>query len=273
MACSQTLKMLIIDDETAVVPSLAGPMQLHVLRPKDTSRRYPGVILYSEIFQVTGPIKRSAQMFAAHGFVVIVPEVYHELLPAGTVLKYTPEDTAVGNKCKTDKSLDSYDADAAACVAYLKASPHCTGAVGVAGFCLGGGLAFRAALLPDIRAAAIWYGTDIHKEGMGESTLKRISEIKAELLMMWGRQDPHVPLEGRAKIHAALSAAGTNFQWLELNGQHAFMRDENSYGRYDGELALITYDLAIKMFHRTLIADAATAAPAKEAEGGAIRTN
>ena len=36
-------------------------------------------------------------------------------------------------------------------------------------------------------------------------------------------QDPHVPLEGRAKIHAALTAAGTNFQWLELNGQHAFM--------------------------------------------------
>ena len=118
-----------------------------------------GIVLYSEIFQVTGPIRRSAQVFAGHGFVVAIPEVYHELLPAGTVLRYTPEDTAIGNKCKTDKTLASYDADAAACVAFLKSSPHCTGAVGAVGFCLGGGLAFRAALLPSIKAAACWYGT------------------------------------------------------------------------------------------------------------------
>ena len=34
--------MLIIDDEVVEVPSLAGPMRVHVLRPKDATKSYPG---------------------------------------------------------------------------------------------------------------------------------------------------------------------------------------------------------------------------------------
>ena len=184
------------------------------------------------------------------------PAATAELLPAGTVLAYTPADTERGNKCKIEKALSSYDADAAAAVDFLMhGSPHCTGIVGTVGFCLGGHLAFRTALLPTVKAAACWYATDLHKAALGatgDDTVARCAEIKGELLMFWGRQDPHVPLEGRAKVHAALAAAGTNFAWLELNGAHAFMRDENSYGRYDAELALITYELALKLFNRTL---------------------
>lgn len=61
-----------------------------------------------------------------------------------------------------------------------------------------------------------------------------------------------MPAEGRDKVRAALAAAGTNFQFLEVNGQHAFMRDESSYGRYDAALALQTYGLAIALFQSRL---------------------
>jgi carboxymethylenebutenolidase len=53
-----------------------------------TEGRYPGLPLYSVIFQVTGPIRRAAAMLASHGFVVAVPEIYHELEPAGP--RYDP---------------------------------------------------------------------------------------------------------------------------------------------------------------------------------------
>jgi carboxymethylenebutenolidase len=150
--------MLIIDDEFTDVPTPTGPMRCHTFRPK-LAGRYPGVIFYSEIFQMTGPIKRSAQLLAGHGYVVIVPEVYHELLEAGTVLSYTPEDSARGNACKVGKSVGDYDADTAAAVAFLQSHPACTGGkVGVAGVCLGGGLAFRAALNPDVACALCWCG-------------------------------------------------------------------------------------------------------------------
>jgi carboxymethylenebutenolidase len=68
--------------------------------------------------------------------------------------------------------------------------------------------------------------------------------------MLWGRQDPHVPLEGRVKLQAAFNATGTNFTWHEFNGAHAFMRDEGH--RYDPELALQCYRLTLDLFRRKL---------------------
>ena len=59
--------------------------------------------------------------------------------------------------------------------------------------------------------------------------------------MIWGRQDPHVPREGRAVVYNALADAGTNFTWHEFNGQHAFLRDEGP--RYDSALAMQSYAL------------------------------
>ena len=50
-------------------------------------------------------------------------------------------------------------------------------------------------------------------------------------------------------------------------------RDENSYGRYDAELALITYDLAVKLFKRTLVADATPAPAAGGSAGAGVTTN
>ena len=106
----------------------------------------------------------------------------------------------------------------------------------------------------DVLAATCFYATDIHKRGLGkgmnDNSLDRIPELKAEMLMIWGRQDPHVPLEGRQKVHAALQAAGTNFTWHEFNGAHAFLRDEGY--RYDPELALTCYQLALALFRRKL---------------------
>ncbi len=79
--------MTIKDDIVVDLDTATGPMRTYVFRPA-AEGRYPGVVFYSEIFQVTGPIRRTAAMIAGHGYVVAVPEVYHELEPAGTVLAY-----------------------------------------------------------------------------------------------------------------------------------------------------------------------------------------
>jgi len=107
---------------------------------------------------------------------------------------------------------------------------------------------------PEVLATACFYATDIHKrslgKGMKDNSLDRIPEIKGELLMIWGRQDPHIPAEGRRALYEALAAAGINFTWHEFNGQHAFMRDEGP--RYDPALARICYDLVLELFQRRL---------------------
>ena len=245
--------MTITDSESADLPTPTGPMRTYVFRPV-AGGRYPGLVLYSEIFQVTGPIRRMAAMLASHGFVVAVPEIFHELEPAGTVLVYDEAGAARGNRHKITKALSSYDADARAALDYLVSSPHCTGKLGVVGICIGGHLAFRAAMQPDVLAAACFYATDIHKrslgQGMHDDSLDRIGRITGELLMIWGRQDPHIPRDGRALIYNVLSDAGARFQWHEFNAAHAFMRDEGA--RYDPAAAQICYDLVLELFHRRL---------------------
>lgn len=237
-----------VDLETA-----RGPMRTHVFEPVAT-KRWPGVIFYSEIFQMTGPIQRFAMWLAGHGYLVFVPEVYHELEPAGTVLAYDQAGSDRGNAHKYGKELASYDADALALEAALQEHPRCSGAVGALGICLGGHLAFRAALRPGVRAAACFYATDLHSASLGrgkaDDSLARAAEIRGELLMIWGRQDPHVPLEGRRKIQSVLDAAAVNYQWLEVNGAHAFMRDEGY--RYDPELARLLQGWVLALFERVL---------------------
>ena len=245
--------MTIQDNEHIDLPTPTGPMRTSIFRPTAPGQ-YPGLLLYSEIFQITAPIRRTAAFLAGHGFVVAVPEIYHEFEPAGTVLAYDQAGADRGNTLKTTKELASYDADARAVLAYLKTHPACTGHLGAMGICIGGHLAFRAAMNAAVLATTCFYATDIHKrglaKGMHDDSLDRIPEIKGELLMIWGRQDPHVPAEGRAKVYAALVAAGSHFTWHEFNGAHAFLRDEGY--RYDPELAHVTLGMAVQLFRRKL---------------------
>ena len=245
--------MIIKEHGTADIATPTGPMRLHVLQPAAPGR-YPGLVLYSEIFQITGPVRRMAAFLAGNGFLVVAPEVYHEFEPAGTVLAYDKPGTDRGNELKFAKEVSAFDSDARAALNWLAANPDCTGKLGVMGICLGGHLAFRAGMNPDVRATACFYATDIHDHQLGkgnaDNSLARAGDIKGELLMIWGRQDPHVPLEGRTLIRQRLEEVGSHYTWHEFNGAHAFMRDEGP--RHDPALAYLGYSLVFELFHRRL---------------------
>lgn len=247
--------MTTISEETIDLSTARGVMRVHLYRPAGApAGRVPGLALYSEIFQETPPIRRSALRFASEGFLVAVPEVFHEHEPPGTVLAYDKEGTDKGNRYKYDTAVADFDADAETVLALLAGHASCSGRLGAVGFCLGGHLAFRAAMNPRVVAACCFYATDIHSDTLGRGkrsdSLSRAGDIRGELMMVWGRQDPHVPAEGRATVHARLADAGVCFTWHELNAVHAFMRDEGP--RYDPALAALGYALALETFGRTL---------------------
>jgi carboxymethylenebutenolidase len=170
------------------------------------------------------------------------------------VLAYDQAGADAGNKHKITKEVSAFDSDARSALDFLKSHSACNGKLGALGNCLGGHLSFRAAMNPDVQAGACFYATDIHKrslgKGMNDNTLDRMAELKAEMLMIWGRQDPHIPAEGRVLIYNAMTAAGVKFTWHEFNGAHAFMRDEGP--RYDPALARVCYDLMLELFKRKL---------------------
>jgi carboxymethylenebutenolidase len=191
---------------------------------------------------------------ASHGFVVLVPEVFHELNEIGTVLNYDDAGRDKGNADKSEKDVQSYDTDNQAMIDWINTQKWSNGHIGAMGFCIGGHLAFRAALNPSVKATACFYATDLHTNTIpnkpGQHSMERLSDIQGELLMIWGKQDNHVPTENRTNIHQQLLDTSIKFSWHEFNAQHAFMRDEGE--RYDAELAAICYQLTFSLFNRTL---------------------
>src|SRR5947209_20347797 len=189
---------MIVNGSLVDLVTPTGPMRTYVYEPeapRNTRGKFPGLVLYSEIFQQTEPIRRLALQFASQGHVVLVPEVFHEHEPPGTVLGYDDPGKDKGNRYKYATELSGYDADARAALAALRSFPSCNGRLGAVGVCLGGHLAFRAALDPDVRAAACFYPTDLHSATLGagqhDDSLARCPEIRGEVLLVWGRQDPH----------------------------------------------------------------------------------
>ena len=247
---------MIITTEYVDIEVDRSPMRLYVCAPK-AEGTYPGIIFYSDIFQLTGPMRRASERLAGYGFVVAAPEIYHRSEPPGTVIPFDDAGRTRGLEGAAQTAVAGFDADCRATLDYLStAHPRVAhGKLGAAGFCLGGHLAFRAALQPDVRATTCFYGPGIHNGKLGKDadsgSLERASEIRGELLMVFGSLDPHVPEEGRAKIEHALEKAGVNFAFKLYPAEHAFMRDEGA--RYDPEATDEAFSEMVKLFRRIFV--------------------
>ena len=237
------------------------PCRTYVAAPKPahSGAKYPGIVLYSEIFQLTGPICRTANRLAGHGFVVAAPEIYHRRCPPGLVIAYDDPGRMHGNYLAHTTPVAHFDATAAAVFDHFESRNDVrqnlsARAFGAMGFCIGGHLALRAAFDPRCRAAVCAYPTGLHNGELGADpdarTLARLSEIKGELLLVFGDVDPHVPGPARNIIRSALQASRVRHTYLELPGEHAFMRDEGT--RYDPEMADRVFAEAIALYRRTL---------------------
>ncbi len=226
---------MIITTEYVDIPVADGAARTFVAQPH-AEGKYPGILFYSDIFQLTGPMLRATARLAGYGFVVAAPEIYHRIEPPGTVIPFDDDGRTRGLAGAANTTVVEFDETARAVLDHLAAHPRVAlGQLGVGGFCIGGHLAFRAAFNRDVQATACFYGTGIHNGKLGQDadagSLARAAEIRGELLMVWGARDPHVPEDARAQIETALQRAGTRYSVRLYDAEHAFMRDEGA--RYD----------------------------------------
>jgi len=245
---------MLITTKYVDIPADGSAMRTFVAAPTGEGK-YPGILLYSDIFQLTGPMIRATTRLAGYGFVVAAPEIYHRIEPAGTVIPFDDEGRTRGLAGAAQTPVADFDADCRGVLDYLDQHPSVEkGKLGAGGFCIGGHLAFRAALQPDVLATVCFYGTGIHNGKLGKDedagSLESASEIRGELLLVFGTLDPHVPEEGRAKVKAALDRAGTNYSMTLYPAEHAFMRDEGP--RYDPETTDQAWSEMIQFFRRVL---------------------
>jgi carboxymethylenebutenolidase len=243
---------MIITSSYSDIPTTGAAMRTFVAAPAAPGK-YPGIWCYSDIFQLSGPTLRSCARLAGYGFVVAVPEIYHRIEPAGLVIPFDDagRDRGMGDAGKTP--VADFDADCRAGLDWLTAHAKVApGKLGAMGFCIGGHLAFRAALQPDVKATVCFYGTGIHNGKLGQDadagSLARAKEIRGELLMIFGSNDPHVPVEGRTKIYEELRKSGINHRVQTFPAEHAFMRDEGA--RFDPEATDQAFAEMIGLFRK-----------------------
>lgn len=245
---------MVVTTTTAEVDVGSGrAMRMLVTAPKGGTL-HPGVLLYSDIFQITGPQERMSRRLAGYGFVVATPEIWSRREPPGTAIPFDDAGRTRGLDNAKNTAVSDMDVDARAALAWLAADTR-TENIGAMGFCIGGHLAFRAALDPRVRATVCFYPTGIHDGALGRDadagSLARAAEIRGDLLLVFGTNDPHVPSPARETIAKALGAAGTRVETALYDAEHAFMRDEGP--RWDPEATDLAWARAIA-FLRTHLA-------------------
>ena len=206
--------------------------------------QWPGMLLYTDIFQRTESTLRTARRLASAGFVVCVPEIYPRRELAGVALAFDEAGKQAGLAGAAATTTAQFDSDRVAVLDFLAARAD-VDALFVVGFCIGGHLAFRTAFDPRIAATVCFYPTGLHNGALGAdadaNSLAAAHAIGGRLMIVFGSLDPHVPADARVQIVSALYAAGLEDLELHLcrGGEHAFMRDVGA--RHDPVLT----DLAI----------------------------
>jgi carboxymethylenebutenolidase len=192
--------------------------------------RWPGVLFYTDIFQLTESTLRTARRLASHGFVVCMPEVYPRGSLAGVALEFDDAGKKAASAEAAGTTTAQFDSDRRAVLDYLQQRPDLDQLHAV-GFCLGGHLAFRAAFDPRISATVCFYPTGLHDGALGADadagSLAAAASIQGRLMIVFGSQDPHVPADARLRVVSELYSAGLDDLELHVytGGEHAFMRD------------------------------------------------
>jgi len=243
---------MIVQTEYVDIPLPGSPMRTFVATPK-AEGQYPGVWVYSDIFQLTPPLLRTCIRLAGYGFVAAAPEIYRRIEPPGTPIPFDDAGRTRGQQDAAKTPVADFDADCRSGLDWLSKHPKVSpGKIGATGFCIGGHLAFRAAFQPDVRATVCYYGTGILDGKLGQDSdagsLARVKEIRGELLMIFGTKDPHVPDAGREIIDRALKNSGINYRTLLYPAEHAFTRDEGP--RFDPEATDQAFTETISLFRK-----------------------
>ena len=243
-APSSRVRAVKLREEEVRVPAPDGEIRAVVIAPVDDAARGQGVLLYTDIFQLTESTLRTARRLASSGFVVCVPEIYPHGELAGVALEFDDAGKRRARRARPRRPSRSSTPTGSPCSTTSPPAPDVDGLCAV-GFCIGGHLAFRAAFDPRVAATVCFYPTGLSDGALGADadagSLAAAGDIGGRLMIVFGSRDPHVPAPARAEVVQALYAAGLTDLELHVfaGGEHAFMRDVGA--RYDPELT----DLAL----------------------------
>lgn len=203
----------------------------------------PGLLLLQEIFGVNETMRKMADLYAAEGYLVLVPDLFWRIEP-DIRLGHDPAslEKAFGYLKAFDFAKGVKDIGAA--LRTLRASRRCTGKVGALGFCLGGQLAYQAAAHHKLDCAVSYYGVRI------EEQLGLAKKIKCPMVMHFAEKDAYVPLASVARIEKAFARRPEIEIYRYPGVDHAFANPDRP--SWDRPAAMMAHTRTIALLRRAL---------------------
>ena len=196
----------------------------------------PAVIVIHENRGLNPHIQDIARRIALEGFLTLAVDM---LSPLGG----TPADEDKARDMIGTLNAGDTARRIAAAVPFLEQHMESTGKVGIVGFCWGGGIVNRVAVLaPDLKAGVIYYGLQVPAD--------QVTAIQAPLLLHYAGLDQRVNA-GIAAYEAALKTANKRYTiYIYPNVNHAFNNDTSN--RYDKPAADLAWSRTIAFFKKNL---------------------
>jgi carboxymethylenebutenolidase len=217
-------------------PKGYGKVRAYVAKPTKAKGKLPVVLVIHENRGLNPHIEDIARRLALENFIAFAPDA---LFPLGGYPG--DEDKARAEFAKLDQAKTREDFLAAA--EFARSLDGGNGNLGAVGFCYGGGMThFLSTRLPDLKAAAPFYGPAPAPEDA--------ANVKAELLVVLAANDERVNATWPA-YETALKAAKVRYSLYQPeNTQHGFNNDTTP--RYDADAAREAWKRTVALFERTL---------------------
>jgi len=191
-------------------------VQAFVVYP-EVKEKATAVLVIHEIFGLTDWARSVADELAEAGYVAIAPDLLSGMGPkGGGTAEFGGDDAA--RKAVAELPADQVTADLTAAAEYVAKLPACNGKVAVAGFCWGGGQAFRfAANNKDVKASFVFYGT-------GPQAEDEAGKVNCPVYGFYGGDDARVTMTV-PKTTEVMKKAGKTYEPVTYDkAGHGFMR-------------------------------------------------
>jgi carboxymethylenebutenolidase len=212
-----------VNPRTIELDPADGLMACFEARPSAPATR--AVIVVQEAFGVNHYIEGVTERFAAAGFDAVAPAFFHRA--GGGTASY--DDFSKVLPLYEGLTDDGILMDLDAAFAHLAGLGHDASAVGLAGFCFGGRVAFLAAARRAFGASVGFYGGGIVTARFPQfpPLIDEGATLKTPWLGLFGDQDQGIPIEDVEAIRSAVAAAPVPTEIVRYpEAEHGFFCDE-----------------------------------------------
>jgi carboxymethylenebutenolidase len=221
-------------------------MECYTAIPQDAvGRNSPGLILLQEAFGVNHHIRDMADRFAAQGFVVIAPELFHRSAPPYFEGSYSDFPSIMPHM--NALTIEGNEADLKACYHWLRhhelVKPENIFSIG---YCMGGRVSFLANATLPLAAAVSYYG------GNTKQIADKAPNISGRHLFFWGGLDKHIGQDQIDTVINAMDTAGKEYLNVKISyADHAFACDERP--SYNEKATKEAWALTLAFFKNNMV--------------------